>query len=174
MNIQDRRTPQWLFGSLQSFFGVEFLLDAAATKQNSMAHLSWTEEDNGLFQQWSPMTFCNPPFRRFGDWMQKAAEEGVCGQSSVLIGPMGCSQGWFHLEAQHNAVIYAPDARISFLLPDGTWPVDKDGKKTGADRDHMLYCFGPHFAKSKTGFDIRAFPARAYMDRWRRENGELS
>jgi phage N-6-adenine-methyltransferase len=136
---QDWRTPPWLFAMLDRMYG-PFAMDAAASEENTLCSFFSTD---GLNDPWLNPTFCNPPFRNFGDWMRKAHSEFSCRRvRSCLIGPVGCSQSWFHKYAQ-DVVVLAPTKRICFLLPDSTYPVDeKTGKPTGADRDTMIYLFG--------------------------------
>ena len=95
MSRQDWRTPPWLFKLLNEKFGF-FMLDAAATGDNSLCNVFLDKEFDGLVQNWMDPTFCNPPFKNFGHWMEKAwlewSERKV---RSVLVGPTGCSQAWF-------------------------------------------------------------------------------
>jgi phage N-6-adenine-methyltransferase len=138
MSRQDWRTPPWLFKLLSKRYG-PFAMDAAAAEENTLCSFFSTD---GLNDPWINPTFCNPPFKNFGDWVKKAHSEFFDrGVRSCLIGPVGCSQSWFHRYAK-DGVILAPTKRICFLLPDGTYPRDEvTGKPTGADRDTMIYLF---------------------------------
>ena len=56
----DWETPQALFDELDREF--HFTLDAAASPTNAKCAISYTEENNGLAQNWCGETvFCNPP-----------------------------------------------------------------------------------------------------------------
>lgn len=138
---QNRRTPLWLFSQLEQELlgGKKFQLDAAASAKNALCRKYHTEETDGLSQKWAFRTFCNPGFKRFGDWITKGWMEATDnGFTVVMIGPVGCSQVWFHRVASCGT-IYAPTKRISYL--DST-----TGEPTkNADRDSMIYAFGHGF-----------------------------
>jgi len=136
---QDMRTPQWLFELLQKRFA-KFTLDAAASPHDAKCTKFYTKEDDGLAKPWHSKTFCNPPFKNFGDWIKKGYEESCLGSGKravVLVGPTGCSQSWFHKYARRGLIL-VPNKRINFCEPDGT-------PTTGADRDTMIYVFGRAF-----------------------------
>jgi phage N-6-adenine-methyltransferase len=71
-------TPPELFASLDAEF--HFTLDPAATPQNAKCAKFFTEEQDGLTQDWSgERVFCNPPYGRGLDkWAQKFAGGGGC------------------------------------------------------------------------------------------------
>jgi len=154
-SIQEMRTPLWLFEALQRYIGVRFTLDAAASKENALCKRYFTEADNALSLVWdAPAAFCNPPFRRFYDWIEHGMKQAERGNAKTvcLVGPVGCSQSWFH-EVAIQGTILAPDRRISFLLPDGT-PTHQ------ADRDTMIYLFGERWRNvdSESNFRVWPFP----------------
>ena len=67
-------TPQDLFDRLDAEFG--FDLDACALPQNAKCERYYTPEQDGLFQPWDGVVWCNPPYGRdIGKWVQKAYEE---------------------------------------------------------------------------------------------------
>lgn len=134
-SIQNRRTPPWLFKVCESLVPGPFVLDAFADEHNALCTQYHTEQTDGLLQRWSNCTFSNPPFKLMGLAIAKAVEELLSrGVVSCLIGPVGCSQSWFHNDVRRHATIYAPNQRISFLSATG----DLTG---GADRDTMIYVF---------------------------------
>jgi phage N-6-adenine-methyltransferase len=140
MSRQDYRTPRWFFDAIQDYVrmitGARFVIDAAAEPRNAMCACYYTKDESGLDHPWSAPTFVNPPFRRFGDWIRKAyIEASLRAVPVAVVGPTGCSQRWFHEEAR-RATILVPDRRVSFLMSDGT-------PTRGADRDTMVYLFGP-------------------------------
>lgn len=128
-------------------------MDAAATGENALCEKFSTD---GLNDQWMSPTFCNPPFKRFGDWVEKAHSELVDnGVASCIIGPSACSQSWFHRYLP-DGIVLAPTKRICFLLPDGTYPRDKKtGKPSGANGDTMIYLFGYGAPARNCGFLVR-------------------
>ena len=67
-------TPQELFDRLDREF--HFTLDPASTHENAKCAKHYTQEENGLAQDWRGETvFCNPPYgRELPLWIEKAAK----------------------------------------------------------------------------------------------------
>lgn len=153
---QKRRTPRWLIELLETkVIERKFKLDAAADAANAVCKLYINEVSNGLVQPWVDPTFCNPGFAHFGSWIRKGYQEAKDREIVVvMLGPTGCSQKWFH-EVATKGRIYAPDHRINF--DDAL-----TGEPTrGADRDTMIYTFGPGFwNRGGGGFDISPLRVR--------------
>ena len=153
MSRQDWRTPPWLFNLLDSRFG-PFKLDAAATADNA---LCVEFSSDGLNDDWVSPTFCNPPFKRFGDWVKKAHTEYIRRDvKSCLLGPTACSQAWFHWYLV-DGIVLVPTSRISFCHPDGT-------PTKGADRDTMIYLFGYGAPPRDCGFMVRPIEIRSLSE----------
>lgn len=144
-SIQDRRTPRWFYDFLDERFG-PFGLDAFAAPHNAMHKRFYTKEQNGLTKRWVDVTFGNPEFEDMAPIIRKALEEAELGHRSVILGPVGCSQEWFH-QLAINGTVFKPDRRISYDLPDGT-PTD------GADRDTDVFVFGGAYTN---GYASRGF-----------------
>lgn len=72
-------TPQELFNELNEEF--HFTLDPASTHENAKCEKHYTQEEDGLAQDWSGETvFCNPPYgRELPLWIEKAAKSAVGG-----------------------------------------------------------------------------------------------
>lgn len=70
---QDWQTPPDLFNWVHA--QCQFTLDAAASFQNALCPKFYTEEDNGLLQNWDNETvWCNPPYgTNQPAWAEKAA-----------------------------------------------------------------------------------------------------
>lgn len=136
---QDMRTPLWLFRALEQIFHVKFKLDAYASPHNALCEKYWTVDDDGNVKPWVDGTFWNPRFKK-GDKAgmalatAKAVAEQNLGNLSIGLGPVGCSQEWFH-DHGIQGTVFKPDCRINFDEPDGE-PTD------GADRDSDVYAFG--------------------------------
>lgn len=72
-------TPQDFFDMLDYEF--DFTLDACAVKENAKCKRYYTPEDDGLFQPWEGVVWCNPPYgRQIGKWVQKAYESAQGGE----------------------------------------------------------------------------------------------
>ncbi len=79
----DWATPQALFDELNAEF--HFTLDPCATPETAKCTKFYTEEDNGLVQDWTGETvFCNPPYsdQQQTEWVRKCYEHGLRGGGS--------------------------------------------------------------------------------------------
>lgn len=79
-------TPQWLFDELNEEF--HFTLDPCATIDNHKCERYFTEEENGLEQNWEGETvFCNPPYgnKETGLWTKKCYEESLKPNTTVVL-----------------------------------------------------------------------------------------
>ena len=89
-------TPQELFDSLHSEFG--FNLDPCATKENAKCPYYFTQEDDGLIQDWGEYTvFMNPPYGRvIRKWIKKAFEAAKLGATVVCLLPARTDTSYWH------------------------------------------------------------------------------
>lgn len=128
---QDWETPQEFFDALDREF--HFVLDVAATRGNAKCKNFFTEEDNGLEQNWGgieqingpfPNTlartgavWCNPPCsKQLGKWVKKASEESKKGVTVVMLIPSRTETRWFHdyIYNKDNVEIRFVKGRIRF------------------------------------------------------------
>lgn len=102
-------TPQQIFDKLNQEFG--FQVDVCATHENAKCKDYFTEEENGLVQQWTGFAkvfWMNPPYgRAIMDWMRKAYEESRKGGVVVCLVPARTDTAWWH--------DYAMKGEIRFL-----------------------------------------------------------
>lgn len=96
-------TPQDLFDLLDSEFG--FTLDVCATAENAKCARFFTEDDDGLRQDWDgEVCWMNPPYgRAIGDWMQKAYSESDEATVVCLV-PARTDTDWWWDYARHGEV----------------------------------------------------------------------
>jgi hypothetical protein len=138
--LQVRRTPPKFYGFLNDRFG-PFKLDAYADESNALAPRHINREQDGNKTDWADVTYFNPEFDDMTAPLEQAIRMAERGIRSVGLGPVGCSQAWYH-ELAIRGTIYVPDRRINFDLPDGA-PTD------GADRDTIVMAFGrEHYNRS--------------------------
>lgn len=87
-------TPQDLFDLLAVEFA--FTLDVCATADNAKCDRYFTEDDDGLAQDWTGVCWMNPPY---GDairkWVQKAWEASQTGTTVVCLVPARVDTGWW-------------------------------------------------------------------------------
>lgn len=69
---EDWGTPRWLFRACNAVSS--FQLDAAASSENALCPVYYTDETNGLARDWASSTWCNPPYGRTitGQFVRKA------------------------------------------------------------------------------------------------------
>ena len=118
---QDWCTPQQFFDELDAEF--HFVLDAAATHQNSKCKRCFTPEDDGLIQNWDlgGAVYCNPPYgKEIGLWVKKAYEEAQKGTTIVMLIPARTDTKYFHEYIYHKAEIRFVKGRLKFTDENGT------------------------------------------------------
>jgi phage N-6-adenine-methyltransferase len=86
-------TPQAFYDELDAEF--DFTLDPCATPENAKCALYYTQEDDGLAQDWSgERVFMNPPYGRvIGYWVKKAMESKTL---VVCLVPARTDTRWWH------------------------------------------------------------------------------
>ncbi len=88
-------TPQDFFNKMNDEF--HFELDVCATSENAKCEKYFTEETNGLEQEWTGVCWMNPPYGRvIGDWMKKAYESSLKGATVVCLVPARTDTKWWH------------------------------------------------------------------------------
>ena len=101
-------TPQSFYRKLDMEFN--FTLDPCASESNAKCPKYYTEEQNGLIQDWEGETvFMNPPYGRdIKDWIKKAHEESQKPNTTVvcLIPSRTDTKYW------HNYVMQAKEIRF--------------------------------------------------------------
>jgi site-specific DNA-methyltransferase (adenine-specific) len=112
----DWSTPQDLFDKLNEEF--HFTLDPCADALNHKCDKYYTEEQDGLHQDWSgERVFCNPPYgRSLSKWVEKSykeVREGKC-ELVVMLIPARTDTSWFHDYILRGSVIRFVKGRIKF------------------------------------------------------------
>jgi site-specific DNA-methyltransferase (adenine-specific) len=127
-------TPQTFFDELNREF--DFNLDPCADETNHKCEKYFTEEENGLLQDWGGYrVFCNPPYgSSIKDWVAKCYHEGHKEETLVvLLIPARTDTTYFHDYIEHRAEIRFVRGRLKF-----------GNSKTGAPFPSMVVIFrGP-------------------------------
>ena len=113
-NSDEWTTPSALFRALDRRFGFE--LDPAATKENALCPMFFTEAENGLVKSWKPWrTFVNPPYSHVADWMWKCSSESEkgCPLICALI-PARTDTRWWHDFVKTADLIHFLKGRLKF------------------------------------------------------------
>ena len=98
-------TPDEAFNNLSQRYG-PFTLDAAASALNTKCTKYWSEADDALSKDWCGVVWCNPPYRKILNWIQKAHQEVKNGNAKrvVMLLPSHTSTTWFHYALEHGTV----------------------------------------------------------------------
>jgi phage N-6-adenine-methyltransferase len=108
-------TPPEVFGPLDREF--HFTLDPCATEATAKCALYFTEEQDGLAQDWHNLTvFMNPPYgREVYAWTRKARESAERGATVVGLLPASCDLAWWHDDIVGRAEVRYIRGRVRFL-----------------------------------------------------------
>ena len=88
-------TPVWFFEYYNNIF--RFDLDVCASAENAKCEIFYTEEDDGLSQEWGGNCWMNPPYgREIIHWMRKAYESSLSGATVVCLVPARTDTKWWH------------------------------------------------------------------------------
>ena len=88
-------TPQDFFKKYDNVY--KFETDVCATDDNAKCAKYYTEEMDGLSQEWRGVCWMNPPYgRTISKWMKKAYESSLSGATVVCLVPARTDTGWWH------------------------------------------------------------------------------
>ena len=164
VNIDKRKyeTPRSLYDRLNNAFG-PFTLDPCAEPSTAKCEIFFTEEDNGLLQNWGGRkVFMNPPFGRHEsackpnckkktcvtrghhidkdipgteEWVAKAWVESMKGATVVGIVPASLSSSWWHDYVMKATTLIIVEGRVSYIF---------EGEPTGhPDFDTVIAVWTP-------------------------------
>ena len=124
-------TPQWLFDLLDKEF--QFQLDVCANMENAKCERYFTEEIDGLAQDWEGVCWMNPPYgREIGRWIKKAHLSSLKPNTRVVcLLPARTDTRWFH-DYCVRGTIWFIKGRLKF-----------GGRKQSAPFPSMVVIFPP-------------------------------
>lgn len=102
-------TPRSFFEPLRGEFSLE--VDAAASRNNAMLPVFWSEEDSAFDHDWTGLrVWCNPPYGRkdIYRWVEKCATGGA--EVCVALLPARTDTRWFH-----DFIYQKPNVEIRFV-----------------------------------------------------------
>ncbi len=89
-------TPHAFFEDTSKEFG-PFDLDVCADAINAKCPRFFTQEQDGLKQEWRGKVWMNPPYgRTIGKWVRKAYESSLDGATVVCLLPSRTDTAWWH------------------------------------------------------------------------------
>ncbi len=99
----DWETPTPLFDVLHAEFG--FTLDVCASKENAKVRPYFTRTDDGLSQEWSGVSWMNPPYgRAISAWVEKAYRSAKTGTTVVCLVPARVDTAWWFNYCQFGEI----------------------------------------------------------------------
>lgn len=108
-------TPQKFFDELNAEFG--FTLDPCADDYNHKCDRYFTEEQDGLKQDWrGQIVYCNPPYgKQIAAWVRKCYEESQKPNTVVvMLIPARTDTKYFHDYIYHKAELRFVKGRLHF------------------------------------------------------------
>lgn len=120
-------TPKKFYDKLNKIYS--FTLDPCASHNNHKCVKYFTEEENGLKQDWSGnVVFVNPPYDQNKLWIQKCYEEGKKPNTKVvLLIPSRTDTKYWHEYCMKAQQIFFIKGRLFFEI-DGKPILDKKGR----------------------------------------------
>lgn len=108
-------TPPEVFGPLDAEF--DFTLDPCASVETAKCLRFFTEEIDGLAQDWgTERVFMNPPYgREIYAWTKKAREAADAGALVVGLLPASTDLAWWHADIVGRAEVRYIRGRVRFL-----------------------------------------------------------
>lgn len=137
MNVKGNdnfRTPQALFDQLNAIFN--FTLDAACTSKDCLCPrgLRYDLGVDALACSWEKhRVFCNPPFSKKAQFIEKAYNEVINGSCPivVMILPSNCHDSKaFQKYIKHNFFYETLQGRVSFIDPTTLQPLKQNNSGT--------------------------------------------
>lgn len=88
----------------------------SGAEQSPFADETYTEDDDGLTQEWFGNVWVNPPYSDMPTWVEKAATEAACDgvENVVFLCKGDSSTQWWQAAADDATLILAIDGRLSF------------------------------------------------------------
>lgn len=122
----------------------EFAIDLAASPDNAVAPLFYTEAENALTQPWRTKAreigWLNPPFADIAPWVEKAWRESQIGARLVMLVPAAVGANWWRDHVHGKAFALLLNGRLTFV-----------GQKDCYPKDCALLVYGPDVAP---GYDM--------------------
>ncbi len=134
---QDWETPMFFVKLIEKKMNQKFTLDACAYDHTAKAPRWFTEEDDGLDQDWTGTVWMNPPYGgALPKWLEYAFNQSQIHNSKVVcLIPARTDTAWFHDIATLGHIIFLR-GRIKF---------EQQGEKTGSPAfPSMLVIFDGH------------------------------
>jgi len=116
-NTNEWATPAIVFDYLNGHY--KFTLDPCCTKETAKCKTYYTQEQDGLEQDWGKhVVFMNPPYgRKIGNWIKKAYEASLLGALVVCLIPARTDTKYWHNFCMKGGISFVK-GRIKFINGD--------------------------------------------------------
>lgn len=118
------RTTDYCFRDAMALCGVHFDIDLAACPDSTKcshyldSHTDALDSQICWFLPGQVAAFCNPPFSRKVEFLQKAHEQRKNGLICMLLPYEPCTKWWRDNVDGKASVVYVPDGRYNFCDPE--------------------------------------------------------
>lgn len=105
----------------------KFDLDVCCSNENMPAldYYKYGEKD-GLKENWKKYNWCNPPYNECKKWVQKAYNEQLKGNTTIMLIPARTETAYYHDYILHN-----PNVEITWLRKGYRFLNSETGKEMG-------------------------------------------
>jgi phage N-6-adenine-methyltransferase len=125
---QDYGTPPEFLTAVKNRLCItKFVIDLAASKENAVAEIFYTEEDDSLGPikwDWGGWAWLNPPFSRIEPWVAKAAKEASNGAHIAVLVPAAVGSNWWRDWVEAYAYQSFLNGRLTFVGETAPYPKD--------------------------------------------------
>lgn len=127
---QDVRTPSNFLEAVKAKLYIsDFVADLAASPENTVAELFYTEADDALIQRWSfggeRWAWCNPPYADITPWVAKAHWEAKhAGAYVAMLVPASVGSNWWRDSVHNKAYTLFLNGRLTFVGHTSPYPKD--------------------------------------------------
>lgn len=136
---QDYQTPKEFIKNVERVFGVKFVIDLAAVRENTVARRFISPARDSLKQDWykeisnaAGAAWLNPPFGDIGPWAKKCNEYlNRCRELDIddlhpifFLTPASVGSNWFQNYVHDNAKVNLLSERIQFVGAKWVYPKD--------------------------------------------------
>lgn len=108
-------TPKWLFDALGLVYAIDVCSPVDRTHVSVPAESWYTEEDDGLAQDWAGLCWCNPPYSDAEPWADRMIEHG----DGMLLTHVPMNGEWM-LDVWRACDAFRLFQGMEFVRPDGT------------------------------------------------------
>lgn len=127
----------------------------SGAEQSPFADETYTEDDDGLAQEWFGSVWVNPPYSDMSSWVDKATAEAVCDgvETVVFLCKGDSSTQWWQTAAADATLITAIDGRLSFGDGENSAPFPSHIVVFGSVNEALVDALGEQGTNLTVGWD---------------------